>query len=218
VITAEIAALGLGLGLILALGAYLLTNLSPGGMITPGWLALLLLVSPARILLVAASIGLTYAIARLLRRWLGLHGKRFFAAVVTAAVATQMALLGCLVAVGVSVPLVGRLTEVTTLGFIVPGLIAYQMLRQPIIPTVLVTGCVTGVTYIIMLAGVLLRQLPTRHDPLVQTSLAEANPVSASSSELVGAAVVVGILLTLLLWRWGRVAETTYVDDGFAGF
>ena len=36
---AEVATLGLAIGLLFSLVCYLTTNLSPGGMITPGWVA-----------------------------------------------------------------------------------------------------------------------------------------------------------------------------------
>ena len=38
----QVAALGMSLGLLFSLGCYLITNLSPGGMITPAWLAITL--------------------------------------------------------------------------------------------------------------------------------------------------------------------------------
>ena len=38
-LNAQLATASLGIGLIFALVCYLATNLSPGGMITPGWVA-----------------------------------------------------------------------------------------------------------------------------------------------------------------------------------
>jgi hypothetical protein len=43
-----------------------------------------------------------------------------------------------------------------TLGFIVPGLIAYQLIRQPIVATVTATATVTGLTYAVLAGGLLL--------------------------------------------------------------
>lgn len=48
-----------------------------------------------------------------------------------------------------------------TLGFIVPGLIAYQLVRQPKLPTVIATGSVTLMTYVVLTAGILLGVMPT---------------------------------------------------------
>ena len=42
----EVSVLLISFGLVLSLSCYLVTNLSPGGMITPGWLALVLIVQP----------------------------------------------------------------------------------------------------------------------------------------------------------------------------
>jgi hypothetical protein len=48
-----------------------------------------------------------------------------------------------------------------TLGFIVPGLIAYQMVRQPKGATLLATGTVSLMAYIVVAAGLLLGVMPT---------------------------------------------------------
>jgi uncharacterized membrane protein YjjB (DUF3815 family) len=48
-----------------------------------------------------------------------------------------------------------------TLGFIVPGLIAYQLVRQPKGATVLATGSVTLMAYVVLTAGILLGALPS---------------------------------------------------------
>lgn len=47
------------------------------------------------------------------------------------------------------------------LGFIVPGLITYQLQRQPKTATVLSTGTVTFATWVIPATGLLLGALPT---------------------------------------------------------
>ncbi len=47
-----------------------------------------------------------------------------------------------------------------TLGFIVPGLVAYQLVRQPVVATLTATTVVTAAAYGVMLTGVLLRFLP----------------------------------------------------------
>src|SRR5262249_44592656 len=48
----QVASLGVSLGLLFALGCYLVTNLSPGGMITPAWLALTLIDDWRRVFLI----------------------------------------------------------------------------------------------------------------------------------------------------------------------
>jgi hypothetical protein len=48
-----------------------------------------------------------------------------------------------------------------TLGFVVPGLIAYQLIRQPIRATAAATGIVVGATYVTMISGILTGLVPS---------------------------------------------------------
>lgn len=154
-LTPEVAVLGISLGLLFSLVCYLVTNLSPGGMITPGWLALTLVEDPKRVLLILAVVGLTYVGTLGLRKVIILYGKRLFATVVMLGVFLQMTLF--LVFLD-AFPL---LFAHETLGFIVPGLVAYQLVRQPVVATLTATTVVTSAAYGVMLTGVLLRFLPT---------------------------------------------------------
>lgn len=153
-LTPEVAVLGISLGLLFSLICYLTTNLSPGGMITPGWLALTLVQEARRVVLIVVVVALTYAGARILREVVILYGKRLFATVVMLGVFLQMTLFLFFLD---SFPL---LFAHETLGFIVPGLIAYQLLRQPIAATLACTTVVTAAAYGVMLTGVLLRFVP----------------------------------------------------------
>ncbi|WP_037605553.1 poly-gamma-glutamate biosynthesis protein PgsC/CapC [Streptacidiphilus rugosus] len=154
-LTPQIAALGIALGLVFSLICYLTTNLSPGGMITPGWLALTLVTDIQRAGLVVGVTLLTYLGTIGLQRAVILYGKRLFAAVVLIAVVLQMTVMFALQA---QFPL---LYTSQTLGFIVPGLIAYQLVRQPKAATAIATGAVTLATYVVLAAGLLLGALPT---------------------------------------------------------
>src|SRR5574342_891102 len=89
-LTPEAATLGLAIGLVLALVCYLTTNLSPGGMITPGWLALVLIWDYRQALIIVAVGGVTFGLTLLLQRVVLLYGKRLFAAVVLMGVLIQM--------------------------------------------------------------------------------------------------------------------------------
>ena len=153
-IAPEVAVLGISMGLVFSLVCYLATNLSPGGMITPGWLALLLIEDRRRIVLIVIVIVITYSGTLLLQRYVILYGKRLFASVVMLGVFLQMTLFLFLL---VDYPL---LFTHQTLGFIVPGLVAYQMVRQPIGPTVVSTVVVTAMAFGVMQTGVLLRFIP----------------------------------------------------------
>jgi poly-gamma-glutamate biosynthesis protein PgsC/CapC len=154
-VTPEVAVLGISLGLMFSLICYLVTNLSPGGMITPGWLAVILVEDATRMAMIVGVVIVTYFVMRGVQRIVILYGKRLFAAVVLLGVFFQVTLFLFLLN---DYPL---LFARETLGFIVPGLIAYQLIRQPIIPTLLATGTITALAYGVMLSGVLLRFIPT---------------------------------------------------------
>ncbi|PSJ29605.1 capsule biosynthesis protein capC [Streptosporangium nondiastaticum] len=155
VLTPEIAAIGIALGLLFSLVCYLTTNLSPGGMITPGWLALTLVESLQRAAMVVGITVLTYLATLLLQRYVILYGKRLFAAVVLTGVLLQATLY---VILQQQFPL---MYANQTLGFIVPGLIAYQLVRQPRGATLLATGTVSLANYVVLTAGILLGFMPT---------------------------------------------------------
>lgn len=147
VLTPEIAAIGIALGLMFSLVCYLTTNLSPGGMITPGWLALTLVEDLQRAAMVVGVTVLTYVSVLLLQKVVILYGKRLFSAVVLTGVILQATVM---IVLQVEFPL---MYANQTLGFIVPGLIAYQLVRQPKGATLLATGSVSLLAYVVLTAG-----------------------------------------------------------------
>lgn len=149
------AVLGLAIGLLLALTCFAITNLSPGGMISPGWLALTFVEDYRRIAAVALMTAITYAIVRILQRFTILYGKRLFSAVVLLAVLLQSSMSFLLQD---NFPL---MLAHQTLGFVVPGLIAYQLVRQPPVPTLLATTAVSAVTGGVLAGGVLIGLVST---------------------------------------------------------
>lgn len=155
VLTPEIAAIGIALGLMFSLVCYLTTNLSPGGMITPGWLALTLVEDLQRAAMVVGVTVLTYVSVLLLQKVVILYGKRLFSAVVLTGVILQATVM---IVLQVEFPL---MYANQTLGFIVPGLIAYQLIRQPKGATLLATGSVSLLAYVVLTAGILLGALPS---------------------------------------------------------
>lgn len=153
-LTPEMAALGIAIGLFFSLMCYLTTNLSPGGMITPGWLALTLIEDVQRAAMVVGITALTYGGTKIMQRLVILYGKRLFAAVVLLGVLLQATVM---IGLSLEFPLMyGN----QTLGFIVPGLIAYQLVRQPKGATLLATATVSLLAYIVIAAGLLLGVMP----------------------------------------------------------
>jgi gamma-polyglutamate biosynthesis protein CapC len=117
----------LTIGIVVSLALAEVIGLSAGGIIVPGYVALLLdrPTALAGFLLVAAA---SYGIVRALSLVLMLYGQRRFAVAVltglTLGVGAQWASL--------SVPLY---VEWVGLGLIVPGLLAHQFDRQGVLPT-----------------------------------------------------------------------------------
>jgi gamma-polyglutamate biosynthesis protein CapC len=150
----ETATLGLAIGLIFSLLCYLITNLSPGGMITPGWLAIAVAQDWRQGVVIVAMTIATYLLTKVLQRIVILYGKRLFAAVVLLGVLLQLSLF---LLIQRDFPL---LFTHQTLGFVAPGLIAYQLIRQPRMATLLATGVVSAATYAIMISGILIGLVP----------------------------------------------------------
>jgi poly-gamma-glutamate biosynthesis protein PgsC/CapC len=150
-LTSQAATLGLAIGLAFSLVCYLVTNLSPGGMITPAWLALILVQDLRHAILVGVTTVATYLGTRVLQRFVILYGKRLFAAIVLLSAASYLLIES-------DYP---YLFTAQTLGFVVPGLITYQLVRQPIRPTLVAIAAVTGASYVVLASGILLGALPS---------------------------------------------------------
>ncbi|WBB68051.1 poly-gamma-glutamate biosynthesis protein PgsC/CapC [Micromonospora sp. WMMD812] len=153
-LSAQLATASLGIGLVFALLCYLTTNLSPGGMITPGWIALTLIEDQLQAGIILGMTVLTYLLTKLMQRVVILYGKRLFAAIVLLSVLLQLTLF---VIVQRDLPL---LFAHQTLGFVIPGLIAYQLVRQPAKATILATLIVTGITFGVAYSGVVAGFVP----------------------------------------------------------
>lgn len=153
-VSPAMAAIGIALGLFLSLICYLTTSLSPGGVITPGWLTLTLLGDWRLFVTVLGVSAVTYGCTRLLQRLVILYGKRLFAAAV---------MCGALIQGTLSLALRHQFPSLfghQILGYVVPGLFAHQLVRQPPRATLLVTTSVTVCAYIVLATGALLAELP----------------------------------------------------------
>lgn len=146
----QAATIALAIGLLFALVCYLTTNLSPGGMITPGWLALTLVEDARKVAVIAAVTVVTYFCLRGLQRAVILYGKRLFAAVMMMSVLFST---GLFLLVQRDYPLI---FAHETLGFVIPGLVAYQLVRQPPVATILATSAVSLASYGVLASGLVL--------------------------------------------------------------
>lgn len=132
------------IGLVLGFIFYELTGVSPGGVIAPAYCALFIH-DPGRIVVTVAIALIVWGMVRVLSRHTILYGRR--------------RLMVCLI-LGFCIKVLIE-TQVQTLssfqfdlqsvGYIIPGLIASEMERQRIIPTIAALGIVTVLTYFVIL-------------------------------------------------------------------
>lgn len=135
----------LAIGSALSLGLLHLTGLTPGGIVTPGYLALVL-DKPRDLAIILAAAIAAWAIVRLIGDWLMLYGVRRFG--VTVLIGLCLSLAGNLAAQR-SLVLAG---DWTGLGYVVPGLLAHQLDRQGFFVTMLLLAIAVPLVRVILLA------------------------------------------------------------------
>ena len=128
------------IGLVLALLWAEITDLSPGGIIVPGYFALFL-GRPLRVAATLAVALLTLAAYTFLARHLILFGRRrFVLTVLVGAVLSQAWLL--------ALPrLFDAPLELRVIGWIIPGVLASSLARQKVLPTLASLAAVATLTF-----------------------------------------------------------------------
>ena len=134
----------IGIGIVISFAFYEIIGLSPGGIVVPGYIALFLN-QPLRILVTLVIAFLTYFIVILLSNYIILYGRRRF---------LTMIILGFLLKwlieeIIIEIPLAG--IELRSIGYIIPGLIANEMRRQGIFPTLYSLAIVSLLVRLILL-------------------------------------------------------------------
>ncbi|OGD29160.1 MAG: poly-gamma-glutamate biosynthesis protein PgsC [Candidatus Aminicenantes bacterium RBG_19FT_COMBO_65_30] len=131
------------IGLVLALLWAEVTDISPGGIIVPGYFAIYL-DRPLRAAATLAVALLTLAVYRLLVRHLILFGRRrFVLMVLVGAVLSQAWLL-------VLPKLFDAPVELRVIGWIVPGILASSLVRQKALPTLASLTAVSTLTFAVV--------------------------------------------------------------------
>lgn len=120
----ESIALGLALGFLL----YEWLGLAAGGLVAPGYLALYLN-RPDLLAATLAASFVTLGLVKLLGRWTILYGRRRFMLMLLTGFALQGPAHWVLARWG------SGAMEIDTIGYIIPGLIANDMERQGVLPT-----------------------------------------------------------------------------------
>ena len=134
----------IAVGMFGGLLSYEFLGFSPGGIITPGYLALFV-DQPVRIagtLLIALA---TFGIIRLLSSWIILYGRRRFVVTMLVSFLLRWAWDELVMRIPVPVP------ELRVIGYIIPGLIANDLERQGITGTLSSLTVVTVFVRLLML-------------------------------------------------------------------
>jgi len=134
----------IGIGIAVSFLYYELVGLSPGGMVVPGYLALFFL-QPNRIIITLLVALLTYFSVLILSNYIILYGRRRFLAAILLGFLMKWLIEGFIV----KMPISG--IELQTIGYIIPGLIANEMRRQGIFPTLYSLAIVAGIVHLILL-------------------------------------------------------------------
>lgn len=128
------------IGLIAGFIYYEFVGISPGGVIAPAYLALFIL-QPGKILVTLVLAIIIYYIIKLLSARLILFGRRKLL------LALVLGFLLKLVIDFVIQPMPVIRFDLQSIGYIIPGLIAHEMSRQRVVPTLISVGIVALVTY-----------------------------------------------------------------------
>ncbi len=132
------------IGLIAGFLFYEFVGISPGGVIAPAYLAMYVL-QPGKIGMTLLLSLLVYLIIRLLSSRFILYGRRKLLLALV---------LGFLLKLGLDLlirPMAFIPFDLQSIGYIIPGLIAHEMTRQRVLPTLLSLGIVTIFTYLVAL-------------------------------------------------------------------
>jgi poly-gamma-glutamate biosynthesis protein PgsC/CapC len=132
------------IGLIVGFIFYELTGISPGGVIAPAYLALFIY-EPDKIIMTIVLSLLIFLIIRFLSSHLILYGRRKFLLAVVLSFFLKLLIETQIQTLDIVKP------DLQSIGFIIPGLIANEMGRQKIVPTLLGLGIVTLIIFQISL-------------------------------------------------------------------
>ena len=130
-------------GLVLALLWAEVTDISPGGIIVPGYFALYF-DRPLRVAATLAVALLTLAVYKLLVRHLILFGRRRFVLMVLVGAVLAQAWL--LILPGVFAAPAG----LRVIGWIIPGILASSLARQKVLPTLASLAAVSTLTFAVV--------------------------------------------------------------------
>jgi poly-gamma-glutamate biosynthesis protein PgsC/CapC len=131
------------IGLVLGIIFYEITDISPGGVIAPGYFALFIHQLDKIIVTLIISIMVFYII-KLFSGWLIIYGRRRLLLSI---------LLGFCIKLVIEFwiqPLPLVTIDLQSIGYIIPGLVANEMVRQKVIPTISGLGIVSVSVFLLL--------------------------------------------------------------------
>ena len=134
----------IGIGVMVSFAFYEMVGFSPGGIVVPGYVALFL-DQPIRILVTLLVALLTYFTVKILSNYIILYGRRRFLTMVL----VSFLLKWLIEEIIIKMPIPGM--ELRSIGYIIPGLIANEMRRQGIFPTIYSLAIVSILVRLILL-------------------------------------------------------------------
>jgi len=134
----------IGIGVMVGFAFYEIFGFSPGGIVVPGYVALFL-DQPIRILVTLLVALLTYFAVKILSNYIILYGRRRFLTMVL----VSFLLKWLIEEIIIKMPISG--IELRSIGYIIPGLIANEMRRQGIFPTIYSLAIVSILVRLILL-------------------------------------------------------------------
>ncbi len=134
----------IGIGVMVSFAFYEIVGFSPGGIVVPGYVALFL-DQPIRILVTLLVALLTYFAVKILSNYIILYGRRRFLTMVLVSFLLKWLIEEMII----KMPISG--IELRSIGYIIPGLIANEMRRQGIFPTLYSLAIVSLLVRLILL-------------------------------------------------------------------
>jgi len=144
--------IAVGLGMVLSLLFTETVGLAAGGVVVPGYIAMSLQ-DPVRVLSTVLVALVTYGIIKILSRHILIYGRRLLIVSI---------LLGYLIGYATRLfpplPMNRSFIDITTIGYVIPGLIAYWLNRQGVVETLsamIIVSVVVRLIIIVISGGAL---------------------------------------------------------------
>ncbi len=144
---------GIGIGMIMSFFMTETIGLAAGGIVVPGYIALLLH-HPFQVIMTILVAWITFLLTKLISHFMLLYGRRLLVVAILIGY-----LLGYVTRLFPPLTIAQLKLDLATIGFVIPGLIAYWMNRQGVIETIttmVVAAVLTRFLVTIISGGVIL--------------------------------------------------------------